>query len=124
MQHSLTFLLVLSVMSSWIPEDTQVSTDLDTRQLVIEGKTLNETWEENDNKHHYEVQFNESGFYQVEHVFSESQFGSSKETQVYFADEKNHYLISKNEFTKENILPSTFDGNYLEEVEKLPFTIE
>jgi hypothetical protein len=122
MQHSLTFLLVLSVMSSWMPEDTHVSTELHTREVVLEGKILNETWENKESKHDYKVQFKERGFYQVEHVFSETEYGSSKETQIYFVDGENMYLVARKEFTRENIVPSKFDGNYLKRVEEFPFS--
>ncbi|WP_421378221.1 hypothetical protein ACOJQI_12425 [Bacillus salacetis] len=121
MQHSLTFLLVLSVMSSWMPEDTQVPTEANTRQLVIEGKTLNAS-SEVENKHQYEVQFSEQGFYQVEHIYSETKYGSSKETQIYFVNGKNQYLVARKEYSKDNILPEEFDGDYLEEIEELPFS--
>ena len=121
MQYSLSLLMVLSAMSSWMPEDTRVTTELQTREVVIEEKTLNQSWGEEDSKHQYQVQFNESGFYQVEHVFSETEYGSSKETQIYFDNGNEQYLVSRHEFTKENILPSKFEDKYVEEIVELPF---
>ncbi|WP_409250760.1 hypothetical protein V1502_11340 [Bacillus sp. SCS-153A] len=124
MQHSLTILLVLSALNPWTPEDSEVTTDLQTREVVIEEKTLNQSWGEEDSKHQYEIQFYERGFYQVEHVFSETEYGSSKETQIYFDNGDVQYLVSRHEFTQENILPDQFDDNYLEKIEELPFKIE
>lgn len=121
MQFSLTILMVLTAMSSGMPEDTRVTTDLQPREVVIEEKTLNQSWSEEESRHQYKVQFNERGFYQVEHVFSETEYGSSKETQIYFDNGSNHYLVSRHEFTKENILPSKFDDKYVEEIDELPF---
>jgi hypothetical protein len=124
MHQTLTFMFVLTGLTSCIPEDPQVSPDLTTkRELVIEAKTLGESSGE-PTKHHYEVQFDERGFYQVEHIYEETQFGSSKETQMYFTVGKNHYLVSSHEFSSDNILPAEFDGQYEERLEELPFTID
>ncbi|EDL66440.1 hypothetical protein [Bacillus sp. SG-1] len=124
MQFSLTILMVLTAMSSGMPEDTRVTTELQTREVVIEEKTLNQSWSEEESKHQYNVQFNERGFYQVAHVFSETEYGSSKETQIYFDNGDEQYLVSRHEFTKENILPSKFEDKYVEELDELPFINE
>jgi hypothetical protein len=54
----------------------------------------------------YEIQYKEKDFIQVAKTSVENKYGSTKETQIYYHKGNRYFLISRKEYTEDNILPN------------------
>ncbi|MGM0843639.1 MAG: hypothetical protein ACQEUT_01580 [Bacillota bacterium] len=124
MHQYMSIMMSISLLHSPLTEEPKVLSEHSDRQLAVSDKNTQELYKEEKEENNYKVQFKENGFYQVEHVFSENQYGSMKETRVYYVDGSDYYLVSRNEFSKQNILPESIETGSLERIEEVPFEIE
>ncbi|WP_182102711.1 hypothetical protein [Niallia taxi] len=67
----------------------------------------------------YSLQFSEDAFYQVEKTYIENQYGSTKETQIYYKKDEHYHLLSRHELTDRNILSEQISQYTKQELEKL-----
>ncbi|MGD6968592.1 hypothetical protein ACQCVP_19410 [Rossellomorea vietnamensis] len=123
MHQYMSIMLSVSLVHSPLTEEPKVLSEHSDPQLVMVDKKTKELPEDKEH-HNYKVQFKENGFYQVEHVFSENQYGSMKETRIYYVDGSDHYLVSRNEFSKQNILPESIETGSLSKMNEVPFLME
>lgn len=67
----------------------------------------------------YNLQFSEGQFYQVEKTYIENEYGSTKETQIYYKKDEHYHLLSRRELTDGNILSEQISQYTVQELEGL-----
>lgn len=95
----------------------------DYRQISISEREIPDDKLNNQfgSKEIFEIQFKDQDYYQVEKVFRESPYGSTKETQIYFSNGDENYLVSTLEYTNDNIISRQNDLSQATKISKLPF---